>query len=172
MLAFCGGGDMSTDRWDTTSHLDGDQRRHMPSGGVHDPRHEVMMMLEGEAAAMMGDLCRRRWARSDDADIPPRDLAAAPAPSPWPDHVEPQFHDVRIGLARTEPAWRKQPEVRENEALHLAAIKAAKRHVYMENQYVASPAMGEALAARLGEADGPEVVVVSTRAQPRAGSTA
>ncbi len=165
-LAFCGGGDMSTDRWDTTEHLDGDQRRHMPSGGVHDPRHEVMMMIEGEAAAMMGDHCRRRWKRSSDADIPPRDPAAAPAPSPWPDHVESQFHNVRIGLARTEPAWRKQPEVRESEALHLAAIKAAKRYIYMENQYVASPAMGEALAARLGEEDGPEVVVVSTEHSP------
>ncbi len=166
MLAFCGGGDMSTDRWDTTEHLDGDQRRHMPSGGVHDPRHEVMMMVEGEAAAMMGDLCRLRWKRSDDEDIPPRDEAAAPAPSPWPDHIEAEFRNVRVGVARTEPAWRKQPEVRENEALHLAAIKAAKRYIYMENQYVASPALGEALAARLAEPDGPEVVIVSTEHSP------
>ena len=166
MLAFCGGGDMSTDRWDTTEHLDGDQRRHMPSGGVHDPRHEVMMMVEGEAAALMGDLCRRRWGRSRGADIAPRDPAAPPASSPWPEHVEPQFHDVRVGLARTEPAWRDQPEVRENEALHLAAIKAARRYIYMENQYVASPAVGEALAARLAEPDGPEVVIISTEHSP------
>ena len=166
MLAFCGGGDMSTDRWDTTEHLDGDQRRHMPSGGVHDPRHEVMMMVEGDAAAMLGDLCRRRWGRSRGTDIAPRDAAAAPAPTPWPQHVTPQFHDVRVGLARTEPAWRDQPEVRENEALHLAAVKAAKRWIYMENQYVASPAIGEALAARLEEEDGPEVVIVSTEHSP------
>ena len=166
MLAFCGGGDMSTDRWDTTEHLDGDQRRHMPSGGVHDPRHEVMMMVEGDAAAMLGDLCRRRWSRSRGGDIAPRDEAAAPAPSPWPEHVAPQFHEVRVGLSRTEPAWRAQPEVRENEALHLDAIRAARRLIYMENQYVASPAMGEALAARLEEDDGPEVVIVSTEHSP------
>ena len=165
-LAFCGGGDMSTDRWDTTDHLDGDQRRHMPSGGVHDPRHEVMMMVEGEAAALAGDLCRRRWRRSRGTDIAPHHPAAASAPSPWPDHVEAQFHDVTVGLARTEPAWRDQPEVRENETLHLAAIKSARRWIYMENQYVTSPAIGEALAARLGEADGPEVVIVSTEHSP------
>ena len=166
VLAFCGGGDMSTDRWDSTEHLDGDQRRHMPSGGVHDPRHEVMMMVEGPAAAMAGDLCRRRWARSRGADIAPRDPSAPASPTLWPDHVEPQFSDVRVGLARTEPAWRDQPEVRENETLHLAAIKAAQRTIYMENQYFTSPAIGEALAARLGEADGPEVVVVSTEHSP------
>ncbi len=165
-LAFCGGGDMTTDRWDSTEHLDGDQRRHMPSGGVHDPRHEVMMMVEGEAAAMAADLCRRRWARSRGADIAPRDETAPPAASPWPDHVEAQYADVRVGLARTEPAWRDQAEVRESEALHLAAIKAARRFIYLENQYFTSPAAGEALAARLAEPDGPEIVAVSTEHSP------
>ena len=41
-LAFCGGGDVTTDRWDSTAHLDGDQRRHMlpPSmGALPRPRH-------------------------------------------------------------------------------------------------------------------------------------
>ena len=73
---------------------------------------------------------------------------------------------MEVGLARTEPAWRKRGEVRESEALHLDAIAAAKRYIYLENQYVASPAMGEALAARLGEEDGPEVLVVSTEHSP------
>jgi phosphatidylserine/phosphatidylglycerophosphate/cardiolipin synthase-like enzyme len=166
MLAFCGGGDMTTDRWDTTAHLDGDQRRHMPSGGVHDPRHEVMMMVEGEAAAMLGDHCRHRWARSRGQDIAPRDEAAAPAASVWPDAFAPQFENVRVGLARTEPAWRHEPEVRESEVLHLEAIKAARRLIYFENQYFTSPAIGEALAARLEEDDGPEVIVVSTEHSP------
>jgi phosphatidylserine/phosphatidylglycerophosphate/cardiolipin synthase-like enzyme len=167
VLAFCGGGDVSTDRWDSTEHLDGDQRRHMPTGEVHDPRHEVMMMVEGRAAAMLGELCRHRWSRARGHDLPPRDeTAEAATASPWPDFVEPTFHDVEVGLARTEPAWRKRPEVRESEALHLKAIAAARRHIYLENQYVASPAMGEALAARLGEPDGPEVLVVSTEHSP------
>ena len=164
-LAFCGGGDMTTDRWDSTEHLDGDQRRHMPEGGVHDPRHEVMMMVEGEAAAMAGDLCRLRWGRSRGPDIAPRE-AASPTVSPWPENVEPQYSDVRVGLARTEPAWRGRAEVRESEALHLAAIKAAQRTIYLENQYFTSPAAGEALAARLGEANGPEIVAVSTEHSP------
>jgi phosphatidylserine/phosphatidylglycerophosphate/cardiolipin synthase-like enzyme len=167
VLAFCGGGDISIDRWDSTAHLDGDQRRHMPTGGVHDPRHEVMMMVEGPAAGLLGDLCRHRWARGRGRDLPDRDeTVEAATASPWPEFVAPTFHDVDVGLARTEPAWRKLPEVRESEALHLAAIASAKRFIYLENQYVASPAMGEALAARLGEADGPEVLIVSTEHSP------
>jgi phosphatidylserine/phosphatidylglycerophosphate/cardiolipin synthase-like enzyme len=165
-LAFCGGGDISIDRWDTPEHLDGDQRRHMPTGGVHDPRHEVMMMVEGEAAGLLGDLCRHRWARSRGSNIGPRPECGTDEGSPWPEGFAPQFHGVTVGLARTEPAWRDQGEVRESEALHLAAVKAAKHSIYMENQYFTSPAMGEAIAARLQEEDGPEVVVISTEHSP------
>ena len=163
-IAFCGGGDITTDRWDSPAHLDDDHRRTMPSGGMHDPRHDVMMLVDGEAAAMLGDLFRERW-RRDTGEA----LAVAPREDgndPWPDAIAPAFRDVRLGLARTEPGWRDRPEVRESEALHLAAIKAAKRSIYLENQYVASPAIGEALAARLEQPDGPEVVIISTEHSP------
>jgi phosphatidylserine/phosphatidylglycerophosphate/cardiolipin synthase-like enzyme len=162
-LAFCGGGDIGVDRWDSPEHLDGDRRRHMPFGGVHDPRHEVMMMVDGAAAAALGDLARDRWRRATGENVarPP-----GPSPDPWPAGVEPQFHRVQVGIARTLPAWRDQAEVRESETLHLRAIAAARRLIYLENQYVASPAIGEALAARLEEPDGPEVVIVSTEHSP------
>jgi len=166
-VAFCGGGDITTDRWDTPEHLDDDGRRRMPFGGVHDPRHEVMMCVEGEAAQALGDLFRRRWRRATGAPLPDSVAPAdSSAPSPWPDDVAAQFTAVTLGIARTEPAWRAEPEVRESEALHLASIAAAKRYIYLENQYVASPVIGDALAARLEEADGPEVVVVSTEHSP------
>jgi phosphatidylserine/phosphatidylglycerophosphate/cardiolipin synthase-like enzyme len=171
-VAFCGGGDITTDRWDTPEHLDDDQRRRMPVGGIHDPRHEVMMCVEGEAAQALGELFRRRWRRATGAALPentaPQNIAGAggPHPSPWPDGLSSQFTGVTVGIARTEPAWRRYPEVRESEALHLASIAAAKRYIYLENQYVASPVVGDALAARLEEEDGPEVVVVSTEHSP------
>ena len=41
-IAFCGGGDIATDRWDSMEHLDGDPRRCLPSGCICPPRHEVM----------------------------------------------------------------------------------------------------------------------------------
>ncbi len=166
-VAFCGGGDITTDRWDTPLHLDDDTRRRMPSGGIHDPRHEVMMCVEGEAAQALGDLFRRRWRRASGADLPaPGGKTSGSPPSPWPDGVTASFTGVTLGIARTEPAWRRYPEVRESEALHLAGISAAKRCIYLENQYVASPVIGAALAARLEEADGPEVLIISTEHSP------
>jgi phosphatidylserine/phosphatidylglycerophosphate/cardiolipin synthase-like enzyme len=43
----------------------------------------------------------------------------------------------------------------------LAAIASAKRTIYFEGQYFAARCIGEALAARLREPDGPEIVVVN-----------
>ena len=168
-VAFCGGGDITTDRWDAPEHLDDDGRRRMPSGGLHEPRHEVMMCVQGEAAQALGDLFRRRWRRATGETLPePTCEVDRPDPSrsPWPAGLAPQFKGVNVGIARTEPAWRRFEAVQESEALHLASIAAAKRSIYLENQYVASPVIGEALAARLEEPDGPEVVIVSTEHSP------
>ena len=72
----------------------------------------------------------------------------------------------RPGVSRTCGAWREHPRCARCEALHLASIRAAKRCIYMENQYFTSPLIAEALAARLREPDGPEVVLVSTEHSP------
>ena len=161
-IAFCGGGDISTDRWDSDQHLDEDPRRCQPSGLFSAPRHETMCVMDGAAARALGDLARERWFRATWE----RTVPDVTDNDPWPDGVEPVMRDVPIGIARTEPKWGGRGEVRENEALHLAAIKRAKRLIYMENQYFTSPAIAEALAARLCEDDGPEIVLVSTGNSP------
>ena len=166
-LAFCGGGDFGVDRWDSASHLDKDRRRTMPGGMQHAPRHEVMMMLDGPAARALGDLARERWRTSQECQsLPAPPPNVAHGADPWPGYIHPRFRDVRIAIARTEPAWKGRHEVRETEALHLKAIAAAKRTIYLENQYFTSVMVGEALVKRLQEPDGPEVVLVSTLHSP------
>src|SRR5690606_27720400 len=68
--------------------------------------------------------------------------------------------------ARTEPARRERSAVRENEALHLDGIRRARRLIYFENQYFTSPLIAAALAERLREPEGPEVVLVTTGSSP------
>lgn len=162
-IAFCGGGDISVDRWDSHEHLDNDPRRCMPNGHLSAARHEVMMLMDGPAAMALGDLARRRWAEAVGEQCYPVNI---PGHDPWPETVKPDLANVDIGIARTEPAWRGAKGVRENESLHLEAIAQAKRLIYLENQYVTSPLIVAALAARLEEPDGPEVVIVSTGASP------
>lgn len=161
-VAFCGGGDISTDRWDSAHHLDDDERRKMPDGLLSAPRHEVMSVMDGDAARALGDLVRERWRRATWERTVPVHVDS----DPWPEGVEPDMRDVPIGIARTEPGVGQRAEIRENEHLHLEAIAKARRLIYMENQYFTAPAIAAALARRLAEPDGPEVVLVTTRSSP------
>ena len=164
-VAFCGGADIGQDRWDTPRHTDDDPRRETTrrGRGHYESRHEVMALVDRDAAAALGELLRRRWLRCTGETI---ETLPPVEPTAWPAAVAPMFEAARIGLSRTEADWRDDPEVRECEALHLAAIAAAKRCIYMENQYFTSELMGRALARRLEEPDGPEVVLVSGGQSP------
>jgi phosphatidylserine/phosphatidylglycerophosphate/cardiolipin synthase-like enzyme len=162
-IAFCGGGDIAVDRWDTPGHVDDDPRRIMPDQDYHAPRHEVMMLVDGAAAKALGDLVRARWTKaSDEVVAEPEDAGG----DPWPDHVPPALTGVEIGIARTVPSWKRQGEIDEIRRLTLASIAEAKDTIYLENQYFTSPLITEALAARLAEPDGPQVVLVSTGHAP------
>lgn len=161
-LAFCGGGDICVDRWDSPAHLDVDLRRIMPRQVCHAPRHEVMAMVDGQAAGALGALARRRWLRATGERIEPAQVRA----DPWPVHVPPTLRGVRVAVARTEPAWRGQPMVEENRRLVLDQIAAARETLYLENQYFTSPIYAEAVAARLSEPDGPEVLLISSGRSP------
>lgn len=164
-VAFCGGADIGPDRWDTPAHLDDDSRRRPKpdKAKTFDSRHEVMALVDGPAAAALGALFRQRWERATAEDLAP---ASPTDDDAWPPEVTPTFHQTPIAVSRTLPAWKEWPQVRESEALTLASIAAAKTCIYMENQYFTSPLVAEALAARLGEPDGPEVVLVSTQHSP------
>ncbi|MBB5746236.1 phospholipase D-like domain-containing protein [Brevundimonas variabilis] len=161
-VAFVGGGDVATDRWDSEAHLDADPRRCQPSGIICAPRHEVMCVMDGDAARALGDLARERWFRATwERTVP--DVVET---DPWPEGVEPDLLDTPVAIARTEPKWGGRGEVRENERLYLAAIREAKDLIYLENQYFTSPVIARALADRLAEPEGPEVILVSTGKSP------
>ncbi len=164
-IAFCGGGDIGPDRWDTPEHLDDNPRREKTrrDNKCFDSRHEVMGLVDGGAAAALGALFRDRWERATGDKL----TGCPPIRRPrWPGKIKPAFANIDVGISRTNAAWRGYPESRENEALHLASIRAAKTCIYMENQYFTSPLIADELAKRLAERDGPEVIIVSTEHSP------
>lgn len=163
-IGFCGGGDFGAERWDTRRHLDHHHARRLPSGKPYPPRHEVMMMVEGEAAAALGDLARERWRRATGEVLTPP--PKRPGAAAGPEHVTFELPPAPIGIARTEPERGDAPAVRENEALFGDMIAAAEKTIYLENQYFASVRIAELLGARLQERDGPEVFVVCTAHSP------
>jgi phosphatidylserine/phosphatidylglycerophosphate/cardiolipin synthase-like enzyme len=155
-IAFCGGNDFTRNRWDTSEHLPVDDRRRTADDRLYGPRHDVELAVDGAAAAALGDLCRERWRRATGAQL---EAVSIPADA-WPEDLRPDFVDLPVGISRTEPAVGSRPEVLENETLYIGAIAAARRWIYLESQYFTSSLIGRALAQRLAEADGPEVVVV------------
>jgi len=157
-FAVCGGIDMTTDRWDTTAHLDDDPRRLRINRKPYGPWHDVTMLVEGDAARALGDLGRERWHRAGGEDM----LACAQqSETAWPKRLKAEFSHVEIGIARTVAAYHGHPEVREIEELFIRQIARARRFIYAENQYFTSSSIAEALARRLSEPDPPEIVLVN-----------
>ena len=159
-VAFCGGIDITANRWDTRDHLDGDPGRKRPfTRRAYAPWHDATMAVDGKAAQALGDLARMRWKICTAQEIP----AAPGGGDCWPDGLDPMFRDVPIAIARTRAEVGDYDEVREVEALFLELISSAQKRIYIETQYFASRKIAQALAKRLKEKDGPEVVVINPR---------
>lgn len=163
VTALVSGGDIGVDRWDDTRHLDDNPLRRLPTGRRYPARHEVAMLVDGRAGEAMADLFVDRWRASGGDAI---ERPARPEETPWPEGLLPDLRRTPIGVARTSAAWQGRPEITECMLLHLSAIRRAKRLIYLENQYVTSPVLVEALAERLAEPDGPEVVTIGPARSP------
>jgi phosphatidylserine/phosphatidylglycerophosphate/cardiolipin synthase-like enzyme len=161
-IAFSGGFDVTTSRWDTRAHLPHDGRRVAPGGRRYGPFHDVQMAVDGDAAAALAELARERWLRATAERLAPPPPATHDA---WPVELAPSVRQVEVGISRTEPGHRRTP-VREVETLFVESIAAARRTIYAESQYLTSDRLVEALAARLAERSGPEVVIVNPQRSP------
>ena len=160
VLAFCGGIDFTTGRWDTPAHTPHDPKRaNVGEIGSYGPVHDTMLVVDSGAALALLDIARQRWLSATGRRLP----VTSGDRGPWPDSVVPTFSDVEVGVARTVPAHEpsRAAAVTEVESLYLDMIAAARRYIYIENQYFTARSLGDALAARLAEADGPEVIVVT-----------
>lgn len=157
-LAFCGGIDMTADRWDTREHRHDDPYRRRPTTRRrYSPWHDATMAVDGDAAKALGVLARERWAAAGGGDLP----TPTTSEDPWPTALKPQFSNVSVAIARTRGKYENRPEVRENERLFLDLIQSARRFIYAENQYFASRVVAEAIVERLKERDGPEFVLIN-----------
>jgi phosphatidylserine/phosphatidylglycerophosphate/cardiolipin synthase-like enzyme len=157
-MAFCGGIDMTLARWDTRDHADKCDRTD-PDGCDYMPWHDATTAIQGSAARALGQLCRERWHRAGGGSVAAPEIEIEH--DCWPESLTPDFTDTRIAIARTQPEMSESPPIQEIEALYLDLIASARRHIYAESQYFASRRIAEAMARRLAEPDGPEIVVIN-----------
>lgn len=161
--AFVGGIDLTLHRWDTPEHRPFDGRRRDGNGVHYRPFHDVHAAVAGPAARALGELVRTRWNARPRRPVPP----LAPPPSAlrtWPDELIPDATDLEVGLCRTDSCPGHAP-VKEIESLTLTAIAAARRWIYVENQYLTAASVCRALAQQLARAHGPEVLLLLPEAE-------
>ncbi len=158
-VAWCGGMDFTMARWDLPEHRPDDPRRIKHSGSLYGPYHDVNIRVRGEVCRVLGDYFRQRWKDATGTALP------RPAPSgtqngnalPW------TLPPAACAISRTMPAYKDRPAIAETRRMMLDIIAAAERHLYIENQYLTSREITEALCARLREENGPFLTILLPR---------
>jgi uncharacterized membrane protein YdjX (TVP38/TMEM64 family)/phosphatidylserine/phosphatidylglycerophosphate/cardiolipin synthase-like enzyme len=158
-LAFCGGLDITRQRWDTPEHRPHDNRRIDPDGVVYAPFHDVQVMCDGESAKYLGDIARSRWEKATAKKLKVPSIIQ----HLWPPDIQPDFTNCNVGISRTEPPYNGAAGIYEIENLFVDMVKASKRWLYIEAQYLTSARFEKALEECLSQAEGPEVLIVVPR---------
>lgn len=148
VLAFLGGMDICSSRWDDRRHLPHNSGRINTDGKSYGPYHDVQAFATGPVVDELTDIFRARWKNAGgqalDLDVSRKD------------RITPREPDVRInarkaGLSITEASTVVpfRESVQEIRGLYLDAIAGSERLVYLENQYFSSEAVFEAFMERM-----------------------
>ena len=161
VVGYVGGFDLTKSRWDTRDHAADDSRRTNSDGADYQPFHDVQAIVAGAPARHLRELVAARWENATGDSLP--ELAGerpTAAGDRWPGDVPVRGEAVDCCLARTWARPDGSETTREVEQLFLDMIAAARQSIYIENQYFTAPGIADALASRLAEEDGPEIVLV------------
>jgi phosphatidylserine/phosphatidylglycerophosphate/cardiolipin synthase-like enzyme len=204
-IGFCTGMNLRENDWDTGEHAIFDPRRcrfARPSSyraevrakirrADHPPRHDFTARVEGPAVKYLEENFRERWNRLIERGTE-RSARATPIGDIEPEPLEPGEPDApsslssppsppsppspatlsQVQVIRTMPAPHNERGILD---VHLRAIQAAKRLIYIEDQYFRSIHVSEAIADAARARPGLHVIVLTTRAHadaPLAGSWA
>jgi phospholipase D1/2 len=160
LVAFTGGLDLTVRRWDTGEHAACDPLRVDHEGKPYAPFHDVQCMVDGEAAAALGEIARARWAAAGCVLTQARPKSG----NRWPESVAVDGRDITAGIARTEVETSDRPGITEVARLFEASIATANRLIYIENQFTSANEIASALARRMASVPSLKVLIVAPRA--------
>ena len=147
-IAFVGGMDICSDRWDDRSHLEENPERKNVDGVAYGAYHDIQSYHTGPVVKELVRLFEQRWLHAGeeslilptaDTDIRLVDASALPLAAD------------KVALSRTylRNGAQSATAVQEIRRLFVDAIMAAERLIYIENQYFSSQAVYWTLVGRM-----------------------
>jgi phospholipase D1/2 len=146
-LAFVGGLDICSGRWDDRDHpVDSPARVNSDQNG-YAPFHDIQSYHVGPAAQKLAELFVGRWKCATTGDL---ELAQTSSNYQIPFRPTVAIPAESIAISRTQAGTAgQQRPVQEIRRLFLDAIDAAEDLIYVENQYFSSNALYKALVDRM-----------------------
>ncbi|HJV35047.1 phospholipase D-like domain-containing protein [Geomonas sp.] len=158
-VAFVGGMDICSSRWDDRAHLETNPDRIDVNGSPYGSYHDIQSYQTGPVVKVLLDIFVERWI---DSGAPGLTLPTADLPisldlsNAFPMPVS------RVAVSRTRAVVPKtdRREVFEIRRLFIDAIMAADKLIYLENQYFSSQAIYWSLISRMALPNRPRLQIV------------
>lgn len=158
-IAFVGGMDICSSRWDDRYHLNENRERVDIDGTAYGSYHDIQSYHTGPVVKVLLDLFVQRWLNSggDALKFPTTDgqitldtSQAIPLPA----------HQVAVSRTQASLPQARQKQIHEIRRLFIDAIMSAEKLIYLENQYFSSHAIYWALIARMTTPDRPRLQII------------
>ncbi len=158
-LAFVGGIDICSDRWDDRRHLLENPQRKNVDGIAYGAYHDIQSYHTGPVVRELVNLFQERWsyAGGEAIVIPPAGGHVPPV-----DGAALSLAADRVAISRTQAPdlHAVRDQVHEIRRLFIDGIMAADKLIYLENQYFSSLAIYDALVSRMKEPKRPKLQIV------------
>ncbi|MBJ6726488.1 phospholipase D-like domain-containing protein [Geomesophilobacter sediminis] len=148
-IAFLGGMDICSARWDDRYHREENPGRTDIDGNPYGSYHDVQTYLTGAVVRELVDLFAERWGNAGGGALSFPAVPEASAPEEPPGALP--MGAERVALSRTRARCSVPPlePVHEIRRLFIDAILAADSLIYLENQYFSSHAIYWTLISRM-----------------------
>jgi phospholipase D1/2 len=147
-VAFLGGLDLCSSRWDDRDHCADNCNRINTDKNTYGPFHDIQSYHTGSVAEKLAELFRERWRIVCDEEL------NLPRPSgkiqiDFAGQLPIASHRVAISRTQAKTDDGKQESIQEIRQLFIDAIESAESLIYIENQYFSSNAIFGALSKRM-----------------------
>jgi phospholipase D1/2 len=149
-VAFLGGLDLCSSRWDDREHCADNSDRINTDQNTYGPFHDIQSYHTGSVAGKLAELFRGRWriVCGEELDIP---RASTKMQVDFVGQLPIASHRVAISRTQAKTEDGKQESIQEIRQLFVDAVDNAESLIYIENQYFSSNAIFGALSKRMKE---------------------